>query len=327
MPSIHLKEGWEISENAVTPEDIFMNRRKVIKTGLGIAGAGTIGGLTWNHLNAEKHVYDSSRYKKMKFVKNANFKVKRAMADEAVAGNYNNFYEFSEKKGQVITLSRNMKTRPWKVEVGGLVNKPLTLDIDDILKQFPQEERIYRFRCVEAWSMVVPWIGFKLSDLIKKAEPKAEAKYVRFLTFKDPDMAPNQKTTRYPWPYYEGLTLEEANNKLTLLATGIYGHEMPPQHGAPIRVIVPWKYGFKSIKSIVKIELIDKQPKTFWSDLIPKEYDFWSNVNPKVPHPRWSQASERLLGKLKGSSIDYTRVPTLPYNGYEAQVAHLYKKG
>ena len=198
-----------------------------------------------------------------------------------------------------------------------LVEKPMTLDVDDLIKQMPLEERIYRFRCVEAWAMVVPWIGFPMKALLDKVQPKTDAKYVRMLTFLDPEMAPRQNSSRLPWPYFEGLTLAEAMNDLTILTVGIYGHILPPQHGAPIRLIVPWKYGFKSIKSIVSIELTNQKPRTFWNTLAPGEYDFDANVNPNVPHPRWSQASERMIGTGE-------RLPTMIYNGYGSSVAHLY---
>jgi sulfoxide reductase catalytic subunit YedY len=198
-----------------------------------------------------------------------------------------------------------------------MVEKPMTLDVDDLVKQMPLEERLYRLRCVEAWAMVVPWIGFPMKALLEKVQPTADAKYVRMLTFLDQDMAPQQNNARLPWPYYEGLTLAEAMNDLTLLTVGIYGHILPPQHGAPIRLIVPWKYGFKSIKSIVSIELTDQKPRTFWNTLAPREYGFEANVNPNVPHPRWSQASERMIGTGE-------RLPTVIYNGYGSSVAHLY---
>ena len=239
------------------------------------------------------------------------------MTDEIVAATYNNYYEFTTSKSRVWQKVEKFRARPWEVEISGLVEKPMTLDVDDLIKQMPLEERIYRFRCVEAWAMVVPWIGFPMKALLEKVQPKADAKYVRMLTFLDPDMAPEQNNARLPWPYFEGLTLAEAMNDLTLLSVGIYGHILPPQHGAPIRLIVPWKYGFKSIKSIVSIELTDQKPRTFWNTLIPREYDFEANVNPNVPHPRWSQASERMIGTGK-------RLPTMIYNGYGSSVAHLY---
>ncbi|NOY98643.1 MAG: protein-methionine-sulfoxide reductase catalytic subunit MsrP [Chloroflexi bacterium] len=231
--------------------------------------------------------------------------------------NYNNYYEFTTDKQGVASLARDFKTSPWTVEVGGLVDNPKTYDVDDLLRKFPQEERIYRLRCVEAWSMVIPWMGFPLASLLKEAGPTSDAKYVRFETLNDPAQMPGLKNRLYPWPYQEGLRLDEAMNDLTLLATGLYGELMPPQNGAPLRLVVPWKYGFKSIKAIVKIELVAGQPSTMWSTIAPNEYGFYANVNPDVPHPRWSQATERRIGELK-------RRPTLLFNGYAEQVAHLY---
>ena len=231
--------------------------------------------------------------------------------------NYNNFYEFSTDKQAVASLSKDFTTSPWSVEVSGMVNNPKTYALEDLLKMFPQEERIYRLRCVEAWSMVIPWNGFPLASLLKEVQPTSDAKYVRFEAVLDPKQLPGQKSPFYPWPYQEGLRLDEAMNDLTLLATGLYGEALPNQDGAPIRVVIPWKYGFKSIKSIVKIELVDYQPETLWSTVAPNEYGFYANVNPDVPHPRWSQASERRIGEL-------ARRPTLMFNGYADQVASLY---
>lgn len=232
--------------------------------------------------------------------------------------NYNNFYEFSTNKEAVNPLSKNFTTSPWTVEVYGLVNNPKTYGIEDLLSKFPQEERIYRLRCVEAWSMVIPWMGFPLASLLKEVEPTSDAQYVRFETVYRPEEMPGQKSPFYPWPYQEGLRLDEAMNDLTILATGLYGQSLPNPNGAPVRLIVPWKYGFKSIKSIVKIELTAEQPSTLWSMVGPNEYGFYSNVNPDRPHPRWSQASERRIGELG-------RRPTLMFNGYAEQVAHLYE--
>ncbi len=232
--------------------------------------------------------------------------------------NYNNYYEFSTDKQAVAGLAKNFTTDPWTVEVSGLVNNPKTFGVDDLLKMFPQEERIYRLRCVEAWSMVIPWNGFPLASLLKEVEPTSDAKYVRFETIENRDEMPGLKSPFYQWPYQEGLRLDEAMNDLTLLATGLYGEMMPNQNGAPIRLVVPWKYGFKSIKSIVKIELVAEQPATLWSSAAQNEYGFYSNVNPNVSHPRWSQTSERRIG-------DLGRRETLMFNGYEEQVAYLYE--
>lgn len=232
--------------------------------------------------------------------------------------NYNNFYEFSTDKQAVAKLSKDFTTEPWTVEVSGLVDNPKTFGVEDLLQMFPQEERIYRLRCVEAWSMVIPWNGFPLASLLKEVEPTLDAKYLRFESAANRDEMPGLKSPFYTWPYQEGLRLDEAMNDLTLLATGLYGEMMPNQNGAPIRLVVPWKYGFKSIKSIVKIELVDYQPETLWSAAAPNEYGFFSNVNPEISHPRWSQTTERRIGELK-------RRPTLMFNGYAEQVAHLYE--
>jgi sulfoxide reductase catalytic subunit YedY len=231
---------------------------------------------------------------------------------------YNNFYEFSTDKSEVAEVSRNFVTRPWSVKVEGLVNKPRVYDLDDLLKLAPREERIYRHRCVEGWSMVIPWVGFSLSKLLEQVEPNSQAKYVAFETVYDRKQMPNQRRGGIlDWPYVEGLRLDEAMHPLALLASGLYGEAMPPQDGAPIRLVVPWKYGFKSIKSIVKIRLVDKEPPTTWNLAAPDEYGFYSNVNPNVNHPRWSQATEQRIG-------EYTRRQTLLFNGYADQVAGLY---
>jgi methionine sulfoxide reductase catalytic subunit len=230
---------------------------------------------------------------------------------------YNNFYEFSTGKGDVSLLATGFKTSPWEVEVSGLVQKPGKFGVDELEKLFHPEERIYRLRCVEAWSMVIPWMGFPLAKLLKAVEPTSSAKYMRFETIFRPKEMPGQTMSMYPWPYQEGLRIDEAMNDLTLLATGLYGGELPAQNGGGIRLVVPWKYGFKSIKSIIKIELTEEQPKTMWSTIAPEEYGFYANVNPKVDHPRWSQASERRIGELN-------RRPTLMFNGYAEQVASLY---
>lgn len=231
--------------------------------------------------------------------------------------NYNNYYEFTTDKQGVATLAKDFKTSPWDVEISGMVNKPAKFSVNDLVKKYPPEERIYRLRCVEAWSMVIPWLGFPFSKLLADVEPTSDAKYVRFETIYKPDEMPGQKQSTYPWPYQEGLRLDEAMNDLTLLATGLYGGELPAQSGGGIRLVVPWKYGFKSIKAIVKIELTDQQPATMWSTIAPNEYGFYANVNPQVDHPRWSQASERRIG-------EFSRRDTLMFNGYADQVSYLY---
>ena len=231
---------------------------------------------------------------------------------------YNNYYEFSGNKQAVVPLSKDFKAKPWAVEVYGLVNNPKTYGIEDFLGKFEQEERIYRLRCVEAWSMVIPWTGFPLASLLKEVEPTSSAKYIRFESVYRPEEMKGQGSPFYPWPYQEGLRLDEAISELSILATGVYGIPLPNQNGAPIRLVVPWKYGFKSIKAIVKIELTDTRPETLWNTVSPKEYGFYSNVNPNRPHPRWFQNTERRIGEL-------TRRPTLMFNGYAEQVAYLYE--
>jgi sulfoxide reductase catalytic subunit YedY len=242
------------------------------------------------------------------------------LTTERVAGSYNNFYEFSLNKSITPELTAKFVTAPWPIAIGGLVEKPMTIDAAELAESFPIEERVYRFRCVEAWAMIVPWTGFPLSKLIEKVAPRPEAKFLRFETFNRPDQAPGiQRLKNYPWPYFEGLRMDEAMHPLTLVATGVYGKPLPKQHGAPVRLVVPWKYGYKSIKSIVKIDFVATQPTTFWETLGPDEYPFESNVNPKVPHPRWSQAFERMIDTGD-------RVRTQAYNGYGGHVAKLYEK-
>jgi sulfoxide reductase catalytic subunit YedY len=230
---------------------------------------------------------------------------------------YNNYYEFTTDKQAVAGMAQGLRTSPWSVAVGGLVAKPQIFAVEDLVSRFGEEERIYRLRCVEAWSMVIPWLGFPLSKLLSAVEPTSQAKYVRFETLMDPEQMPGQREPWYEWPYVEGLRLDEAMHDLTLLSTGLYGRSLLPQSGAPLRLVVPWKYGFKSIKAIVKIDLVDTQPTSLWMAAAPNEYGFYANVNPDVSHPRWSQASERRIGELG-------RRETLPFNGYADQVAGLY---
>ncbi len=317
MAHIIIPPGWKIPEQQATPEDIYLDRRRFIRQ-LGYSGLGLWGllsGLSGRGLSAASGPQTSGIYPAPR---NAKFTLDRPLTAEQVAATYNNFYEFTLDKDRVHELAKNFKTSPWRIEVRGEVEKPFTIDVDDLLRKLPVEERLYRFRCVEAWSMAVPWTGIPMKKFIDLARPTSQAKYMRFVTFLDPKQAPGQRTQSwYPWPYFEGLRLDEAMNELTMLVTGIYGHPLPNQHGAPIRLIVPWKYGFKSIKSIVSIEFTREQPRTFWNQLVPDEYDFWANVDPRVPHPRWSQATERIIPSGK-------RVPTLPYNGYGDYVAGLY---
>jgi sulfoxide reductase catalytic subunit YedY len=230
---------------------------------------------------------------------------------------YNNFYEFGLDKDDPSRRARDFRTRPWTVTVDGEVAKPVTVDVDQLVRWFPLEERVYRMRCVEAWSMVIPWLGFPLGDLLRRVEPTSRARYVAFTTLLDPEQMPEQKGHVLDWPYVEGLRLDEAMHPLAILAAGLYGRVLPNQNGAPLRLVVPWKYGFKGIKSIVRIRLTTEQPPTTWSAAAPDEYGFFANVNPAVDHPRWSQASERRIGEIQ-------RRPTLPFNGYADQVAGLY---
>jgi sulfoxide reductase catalytic subunit YedY len=250
------------------------------------------------------------------FKRNPRYTLDRPVTDPKYSENYNNFYEFGSEKS-IADDAQALKIRPWTVKIDGMVEKPIEIGIDDLLKKMPLEERLYRHRCVEAWSMAVPWSGFAMAALVAFARPLGSAKYVHMETFLDTAEAPGQKQFWYPWPYVEGVTVAEANNELAFMVTGMYGKPVPKQDGAPLRLVLPWKYGFKSIKSIVRISFTDKQPVTFWQSVGPDEYGFWANVNPEVPHPRWSQATERVLGTDE-------RVPTLKWNGYGAFVAHLY---
>ncbi len=320
MANIKIPKGWEIPENRATPESDYINRRKFIKD-LGLVGAGTLSLFGTSACAQDDRVakqLEPYQTQKLEHKKNTDFTVKRNQTEEIVAATYNNFYEFTSSKSSVWRRVERFKTRPWEIEISGLVEKPMTLDVDDLIKMMPLEERIYRFRCVETWAMVVPWIGFPMKALLEKVQPKDDAKYVQMTTFFDPKVALQQNDPNLPWPYLEGLTLAEAMNDLTMLVVGIYGHILPPQHGAPIRLTVPWKYGFKSIKSIVSIELTKKKPRNFWNVILPREYGFEANVNPNVPHPRWSQASEWMIGSMD-------RHPTIIYNGYGDAVAHLYE--
>jgi sulfoxide reductase catalytic subunit YedY len=232
--------------------------------------------------------------------------------------NYNNYYELGLSKSDPAELAGSLKPRPWSVRISGHVPKPQTLDIDTLIRWFGLEERVYRMRCVEAWSMVIPWVGFPLAALLERVEPTSRAKYVTFTTLLDPEQLPGQRARVLPWPYVEGLRIDEAAHPLTFMALGLYGTPLPGQNGAPLRLVVPWKYGFKGAKSIVEIGFVEQEPRTTWNSAGPEEYGFYANVNPKVDHPRWSQASERRIGEL-------SRRPTLPFNGYGEQVAHLYR--
>ena len=304
-----------VKPSEITPEHVYLSRRQFIKT-MGLVGASAL-------LAA---CTPKTTPKTVEPVAEEAAPVVPGLTDELgdkantfeEITNYNNYYEFTTDKSGVARLAQDFQASPWQVEVYGLVNKPTTYGLEDILKKFPQEDRVYRMRCVEGWSMVIPWQGFPLSAILKEVEPQSSATFVRFETVMDEDQMPGQRSKLYPWPYQEGLRLDEAMNDLTILATGLYGKPMPNQNGAPIRLVVPWKYGFKSIKSIVRIELVDYQPETLWHAIAPNEYGYYSNVNPDRPHPRWSQASERRIGEAG-------RRPTLMFNGYGEEVASLYE--
>lgn len=302
-----------ISPSDITPERVYLSRRNFI-TGMGALLVSSLvlsacGGQEPTPGGAPTTVPPSSTAD--------TDELGQSLTSYEAITNYNNFYEFSFRKEGVARLAANLKTSPWTVDVAGLVHNPKTFDLEDLLA-FPQEERVYRLRCVEAWSMVIPWVGFPLARLLKEAEPMTKAKYVRFETLYDPEQMPGQKSPVYPWPYVEGLRLDEAMHDLTILATGLYGRSLTPQNGAPVRLVVPWKYGFKSIKSIVRIELVEEMPVSLWMASAPHEYGFFANVNPEVDHPRWSQGTERLIGEGK-------RIRTMLFNGYGEQVAHLYE--
>lgn len=305
-----------VKSSDITPEGVYLNRRNFIRAGL-LAGTTAATGLTYRLFNqppAENSEVVASGIDNIRpGTVPALDEPTNTLEDIA---NYNNFYEFSTDKRAVAGKARALVTRPWTVDVVGLVQKPRTFDIEELLK-FDQEERIYRFRCVEAWSMVIPWIGFPLKSLLDMVEPLGTAKYVAFETLYDPDQMQSSFSAGIDFPYVEGLRLDEAMHPLTILATGLYGRLMPNQNGAPIRLVVPWKYGFKSIKSIVKVTVTDTEPPTTWNIAAPEEYGFYSNVNPSVDHPRWSQASERRIGEIG-------RRETLLFNGYADEVAEMY---
>ncbi len=305
---IRVPKLWEIPERQVDSARVWMNRREILRA----AGFGTIGAAANSlNLSGADRAWFSTAQRNPKFSRTD-------ITEEAAATGFNNFYEFTVDKEDVKNQVGKFKVEPWKVEITGLVNNRVTLDLDDLARRMKSEERVYRFRCVEAWSMVVPWTGFPLADLVRLADPKPEAKFIRWWTvYRPKEMSGMISQPWYKWPYYEGIRIDEAMNPLALMATGIYGKPLPRQNGAPIRVVLPWKYGFKSIKSVVKIEFVKGQPGTFWNDSVPKEYGFYANVSPGKAHPRWSQATDR-------------RIPTMavektpPYNGYEEWVAPLY---
>jgi len=305
------RRGWEIPERLATPEHLFLNRRAFV------AGAGAA--LLSPELAAAQRASDLPEPTADLYPakRNEAYKLDRPVTDEKINTNYNNFFEFGSSK-TIARAAEALKLRPWTVKIDGMVEKEQTVGIDDLIRKMPLEERLYRMRCVEAWSMAVPWTGFPLAKLVELAKPLSSAKYLRMETFLDTSVAPGQRQRWYPWPYVEGLTIAEATNELAFLVTGAYGKPVPKQMGAPIRLAVPWKYGFKSIKSIVRFNFTDQRPKSYWESLQSAEYGFWANVNPQVAHPRWSQATEEIIGTNE-------RKPTLLFNGYGDYVAGMYK--
>jgi sulfoxide reductase catalytic subunit YedY len=314
---IRKRRGWELPESAATPEGLFCRRRELIK---GIAAgplllAGGLG-LPGRARAAEEKQRWAELYPAPRNPAYGLDDRLPELSDERLVTTYNNFYEYGSHK-QIWQSAQALEVHPWTVTLDGMVEKEQTLDVDDLLRRMSLEERVYRLRCVEAWSMAVPWSGFPLKALVDLAAPLGGARYLRMETFQDPDMAPGQRQFWYPWPYVEGLTMAEATNDLAFIATGLYGKPIPRQNGAPLRLAVPWKYGFKSIKSIVRFTFTDERPVNFWQEIQASEYGFWANVNPDVPHPRWSQAEETPLGSP-------VKVPTQIFNGYEEFVAELY---
>ena len=314
---IKRRRGWELPESAATPEHLYVNRRELIKTvaaGTALIAAPSM--LVSRAAQAAQPWEDDPSLGLYPFARNEKYVLDRPITEEDTNAKWNNFYEFGSHK-QIFRNARKLVDRPWTIKVDGLVEKEFEIGIDDLLAKMPLEERLYRHRCVEAWSMAIPWSGFPMKAFIDFARPLSSAKFLKMVTFNNPKMASGQKQFWYPWAYTEGLTMEEATNELAFLVTGTYGHPAPPQHGAPLRLAIPWKYGFKSVKSIVSFTFTDERPIGFWEEVQGSEYGFWANVNPAVPHPRWTQAEERILGKKE-------KVPTLIFNGYGEFVAHLY---
>ncbi|HEY7318562.1 MAG TPA: protein-methionine-sulfoxide reductase catalytic subunit MsrP [Candidatus Binatia bacterium] len=303
----------DIKSSEITPRDLYMNRRQFIvaASATALSAGAVLAGLDGSRSPAMAG-------EKLGDLRKSSFSTSEKLNSLKDITNYNNFYELGTDKSDPAENAKYLITRPWTVVVEGEIKKPKTYDIDSLIKLAPLEERIYRLRCVEAWSMVIPWIGFPLNSLVKLAEPTGNAKYIQFVTLQDPKRMPGQKIPVLDWPYVEGLRMDEAMHPLTILSVGLYGETLPAQNGAPIRLVVPWKYGFKSIKSIVKIRFVEKQPPTAWNMMQPQEYGFYSNVNPEVDHPRWSQATERRIG-------EFFRRKTLMFNGYGEQVADLYR--
>ncbi len=304
-----IKKPSDIKSSEITEKELYLNRRQFIV----MASAMTAGLITHGLLAT-----DAGAGQKLRVTQKGKFSVQEKPTSYDNATHYNNFYEFTTDKEDVAELANKFRTRPWTVSIEGHVKKARVYDIDELLKMFTLEERVYRFRCVEGWSMVLPWVGFSLADFIKRCEPTSKAKYVKFITLYDPREMPGQRRTVLEWPYVEGLRMDEAMHPLTLMTMGMYGEVLPNQNGAPLRLVIPWKYGFKSIKSIVRISFVMEMPVTTWVVASPEEYGFYANVNPEVAHPRWSQSRERRLGEL-------FKRDTLMFNGYADQVANLYR--
>ncbi len=313
---IKRRRGWELPEQLVTPERAFLDRRSFL-AGAGAAGFSLLASRAGHADDMKDPTADLYPAKH-----NDAFKPERDITPEAVASKYNNYYEFGSAK-EISEAAEALKVRPWTIKIGGLVDQPIEIGFDDLVRKMPLEERVVRHRCVEAWAMVVPWTGFPMRELVKLAAPKSDAKFVRMETFMNPEVAHGQQQDWYPWPYVEGLTMAEATNPLAFMVTGAYGKPLTKSFGAPVRVHLPWKYGFKSIKSLVKIDFVAERPESFWETISASEYGFWANVNPEVPHPRWSQAEERILGT--GNWYSAAARPTVIYNGYGEWVAELYK--
>ena len=310
---IRSRKPWDVIDFKTTDENVYLNRRSLLRA-MGIAGAGLASGSFAPLVSS----VSAASITGFPATRNPAFTLDRPVTIEEEATTYTNFYEFGSSKN-IWRKARKLVTDPWIFTIEGLVDNPLQLDASELITRTgPQEERLYRHRCVEAWAMAVPWTGVPMSRLVKLVQPKAEAKYVRLETFFDPTVAIGQRQSWYPWPYVEGMTIDEAMNEMAFIGTGLYGRAMEKQNGAPLRIVLPWKYGFKSIKSIVKMTFTDQRPVSFWEKLAANEYGFWANVNPDVDHPRWSQATERMLGTGN-------RVATQLYNGYGERVAYLYK--
>ena len=313
---IKRRRGWELPERQATPEGLYLDRRRLIQAmGVGLATSAASLALPGLAMAEDKtpdptaHFYPATR--------NDKFGAPQPITQERLAVTYNNFYEFGTDKS-IWRDAQKLPIRPWTIKVSGMVEKPFEIAFDDLLAKMPVEERVYRHRCVETWSMIVPWSGFAMKSLVEFCKPQSSAKFVVMTTLQKPAVMPEQKDPLWPWPYVEGLAMDEATNDLAFIATGLYGKPIGKQNGAPIRLVTPWKYGFKSVKSIVSIQFTDKRPVSFWEALQSSEYGFWANVNPKVPHPRWSQATEKPLGSDE-------RIPTQLYNGYGEFVASLYE--